>query len=31
MGGPFIPIATPEEVNARIDRLVVYIRSIQQQ
>jgi mono/diheme cytochrome c family protein len=31
MGGPFIPIATPEEVNARIDRLVAYIRSIQQQ
>jgi mono/diheme cytochrome c family protein len=30
MAGPFVPIATPDEVNARIDRLVDYIRSIQQ-
>ncbi len=30
MAGPFVPIATPQEVNARIDRLVDYIRSIQQ-
>lgn len=30
MGGPFVPISTPDEVDARIDRLVAYIRSIQQ-
>jgi len=30
MAGPFVPVLTPQEADARISRLVDYVRSIQQ-
>lgn len=31
MAGPFVPVLTPKEADARINRLVDYVRSIQQE
>jgi len=31
MAGPFVPVLTPKEADERINRLVDYVRSIQQQ
>lgn len=31
MAGPFVPVLTPQEADARINRLVDYVKSIQQE